>query len=464
MEKVYFKIKTQTQNNDEKEFNFSYIGYAESRSSYDKLAEKIQERTCQIFMEYAEADFGKEVSIQLLEGSDDPWVLETCDIYPDTFSTSCVEIPQSEYFNLTGWPEMMSEGGLHSRQFDVSCPWQKAEWLQIRSTGRNGRPLITSSSVCSTISELFYDPSGGAAEKDEDPEYLQSHIMTPYGYYHFLRGEYTPPEMKNSLLERLELGLALEPLVAEAVRRKLDADFGAGHVIAKNNDFIWHPEYGVGSSFDYIIIAGPLVEKFGGIGNLEIKTVDAFVFYKKWQAADGVIPPLSYRYQTLFQSALLSERNAERGQPKVAFNVIGYMQNMQIDYFLTEFKEEEGAWILLQAVNFWKQVDADQEPDMTQLADFQHFARMDSARRAGKDKLPAEDVTPALRELAEAAYRASKEAQAAEARRVEMAAKLIAATPQTHKGASRSDGLLDGFTVMVRKGGSSSVMFNQRKG
>lgn len=453
MEKIYFKADTHIIRAMGIDEDVVFYGYCDSQEIFDEFKKEA---------EHEGGFFGKCPNLRdyLYEGV---CILdaEEDDTYSDfevlSIKNEISIISKQKYYNKSGWPEKLNENGLTTRKLDVSDQNQKAEWLDLR------KGLITSSSVCSCIQELFYNPQSGAEEFDEEPEYLQGHIMTPYAYYHALRGNYEPPEMKKGMLARLKLGIELEPVIAKIIAEKLDAEYGGGHKVVKNHDFIYHEKYRVGSSYDYRIISGPLVEKFGGIGNLEIKTVDSFVFWKKWKTDDGVVPPLSYRYQTLFQAGLLSQRNAERGTSECKFIVLAFMQNMEIDYVLYEHNAEESAWVVQQAVRFWEDVDAEREPDMTMCVDYKLYARMDSSRRTGEGKMAAEEVPSDLRELAIAAYRASKEAKATEDRRLELAAKFMQACPKEYKGVVlHEDDPLGSVTISRSATRSSSLKFNEK--
>lgn len=161
--------------------------------------------------------------------------------------------------------------------------------------------------------------------------------------------------------ERVTWGLRLEKAIADGVAED------EGLTIRRMTEFIQDTDLRLGASFDYAI---------GDDGILEIKNVDGLQFNQKWEVdGDNIEEPLHIACQVQTQ-LMLSKRKYVLLRPLVGGNRIMKVRReadpIVHDAIRTKVKE------------FWRSIDAHEEPKPDFVKDADFIARLYSFAQPGK--------------------------------------------------------------------------------
>lgn len=189
---------------------------------------------------------------------------------------------------------------------EIIHPESEEHWLQLR------KPDLTSSEVGSLFGASKY--------------------MTAAKLWHIKKGNIEDDFKGN---ERTEWGLALESAIVEKM-------FGSGLGVRNKTEYIRIPELRIGSSFDYELGGGELIE---------VKNVEGWVYQRDWLEDEA--PPhieLQVQHQMLVSGAecchIVACVNGNRGVHLVRYANEGIQQA-----------------IVDKAKSFWASIDSGVEPE-----------------------------------------------------------------------------------------------------
>jgi putative phage-type endonuclease len=244
-----------------------------------------------------------------------------------------------------------------------------------------------------------------------------SPYVTHYELWHRKRSG-VAPEFKTN--ERMRWGNRLEAAIAHGIAEE------QGWEIKPLKEYMRDPEARIGSSFDFVIT------NLGEPVHLEIKNVDYLAFRDGWiEHDDGSIEaPEHIEMQVQHQMAVSGFKRAFTG----AF--IGGNRGVVIE---RERDEDVIRAIRAKVAEFWRTVDAGQEPDPVMPDDVQAMIRLNQYAEPGKilDASSDEEIARLVEEYRQAS---AAEKNACEDKEVAKA-RLLEAIGDAEKV------LLPGFTI-----------------
>lgn len=189
-----------------------------------------------------------------------------------------------------------------------------------------------------------------------------SPYVTAFDLWHRKRSG-TAPEFKTN--ERMKWGNRLEAAIAHGIAEE------QGWIISPMKEYMRDPEARLGSSFDFIITS------LGEPVHLEIKNVDYLAFRDGWiEHEDGSIEaPEHIEMQVQHQMAVSGFKRAYIG----AF--VGGNRGVVIE---RERDEDVIRAIRHRVTEFWRTVDAGQEPEPVMPADAEVLIRLNQYAEPGK--------------------------------------------------------------------------------
>jgi putative phage-type endonuclease len=211
--------------------------------------------------------------------------------------------------------------------------------------------------------------------------------------------------------ERIFSGRVLEPSIAIGAAEKW------GWKIAKADRYVRLPEHRIGSSFDYIIDNGKDV----AASMLEIKNVDGFQYWEKWIERDGIVEPPPH---ILFQ---LQHQLLVAGVPKgYIVALVGGNKWVKIEQ---EADEKVHQAILKVVAEFWRTIEANEEPAIDWNKDADFICSRYSSWRENETLDMTEDVAALAKEYNDAL----KAVKAAELEKTKAKAKILSQIGEANK-------------------------------
>ena len=167
--------------------------------------------------------------------------------------------------------------------------------------------------------------------------------LSPYKTKFELFHEKRNPLLQTEQTEFMKWGNKLESVIADAVAETEKIS------IKKSDVFVIDRELRIGSSFDYFVEDGRV---------LEIKNVRDIVFSRSWVDANGEIaPPMHISLQVQFQMMMLG----------ISEGIVGALvggNSLKVIHVKADRKIQES--MLVKALAFWNDVDENRPPSMTE--------------------------------------------------------------------------------------------------
>lgn len=214
-----------------------------------------------------------------------------------------------------------------------------------------------------------------------------SPYVTAFDLWHRKRSGVTP---KFKVNERMKWGNRLEAAIAHGIAEE------EGWRVAAMKEYMRDPDLRMGSSFDYVITS------LGEPVHLEIKNVDYLAFRDGWiEHDDGTIEaPEHIEMQVQHQMAVSGFRRAYIG---------AFVAGNRYELIERERDEAVIAAIRAKVAEFWRTVDAGQEPSPVMPDDAEVVIRLNQYAQPGKivDATGDEKIAALVAEYKHAAMQAA---------------------------------------------------------